>query len=205
MVKRLISVLLVFHLLAFGMSMAAGVATSETQLRLNGLLRPYTMPTHFRTQGEPVYLATGDLNESPHRLQVLRVSADDDKTSVLNQIETNSQWETIAPKGIAGLASNDRYVRWISTLVTLVENESPSLVAELLLPFVRADDSISAVRIIRLPTNLSLITDIDPTTQYVAAVSRVNNAVSLVQINEPRLRTMPIGSKSTQGKEASNE
>lgn len=185
--RRVLTAFLVFHAVAIVSSMTAVVGSSESQARLNDLLRPYTMPTHFRTQGERVFLAGGEAIENPHQLQVLRDEPE------------SSDWATIGAGGVRGLAVDDRTVRWIETLTTLVESESPSLVAELLLPLIRRDQTITAIRIVRLPTVLSLVPDTEPDEIYVAAVSRSSDAVSLIQIDEPRLRTMNIATDSVSG------
>ncbi|QDT13124.1 hypothetical protein [Planctomycetes bacterium K23_9] len=188
-IRRLLSIFVLFHLVAVAVSMTAVGASSQTQAWLNGVLQPYTMPTHFRTQGERVYLASGEAIENPHQLQVLYVS-DATKDDAIGSLDASLAWEVMPSQGIPGLAVDDRYARWISTMVTLIDSGSPSLIAELLLPIIRSDDSILAVRIVRLPTQLSLVTDAEPDPVYVAAVARSSDSVSLVRIDELRLRTM---------------
>ncbi len=191
--RRMVTVLVVVHLVAIASSMLAVVGSSQTQADINRLLRPYTMATHFRTQGEPVFLASGESIENPHRLQILKSSRPD---ADLPNLEDDSDWVTIEPQGIGGFAANDRYSRLMGTVQTLVENLSPSLVAELLLPEVRQDPSIVAVRVIRLPTVLSLDEESQPEAIYLAAVSRAEDAVALIEIDEFRLRTMNLDGSS---------
>ncbi len=186
--KRLLSVWLLFHLLVVGLSLTATVDPSETQSRVLESVQFYITPTHFSADGLPVYLAWGGASEQPHRLQTsnLKPSA---APGLFSLPIDDSRWTTVPPTGPTGGLQNDRYTRWLSTVATLAENEQPSLAAELLLPAVSVDSSIQAIRIVRLPTELTTIADDQAPPPYSAAVARKNNRVSLVQISEPRLST----------------
>jgi hypothetical protein len=199
-IRFFISALVVVHFVAISLSMTAVVASSDTQARLNGWFQPYTMPTHFRTQGERLFLTAGEESESPLRIQVQRQSSArlTSVSRVAERTSLDATWETIQPPGMKGLGANDRQSRWLASVMTLVNSESPSLVAELLLPMLRDDESITAIRIVRLSSDLSLdyetFGELDDGTQlsavpYTAVVVRRGESTSLVRVNEARLST----------------
>lgn len=199
--RWLISIGGILHFIAISLSMTAVVASSDTQAKLNGWLQPYTMPTHFRTQGERLFLTAGEESESPLRIQVQRKSS---KPYTPNPLDDETIWETIQPPGVPGLGANDRYTRWLASVMTLVNSESPSLVAELLLPMLRGDESMTAVRIVRLSSDLSLDYDLGDEAKYnnvpyTAVVVRDGENTSLVRVNEARLSTFR---KNAQGNES---
>ena len=89
-----------------------------------------------------------------------------------------------------GLAESDRYARWLSTAATLAENDQPSLVAELLLPVVRGDESIRAIRIARQLNDLDATIEDSLPAPYMARVVRRGDSVALVQLQPERLSAM---------------
>ncbi len=181
-VRTLLSIWLPLHLMALFVSFSAVVEPSSIHARLHSLMRPYLQLTHFDADDRPLYLAHGDSSEQPHRLQVTTAAISD-----IDSAEGESQWRTIAAPSPAGFAASDRYGRWLATAATLAESEQPSLVAELLLPIVQADESIQAVRIVRLPTDLNTTLDDSLPPPFTARVIREAGQVSLVQLQEARL------------------
>ncbi len=190
--KILLSLWLIFHLFAITLSYTGVVGPSETHSQINEALQVYLRPAHFAADGRPIYLARGEASEQPHRLQTSRLKPLADANLFALPID-DSRWETVAPPGARGLGGNDRYHRWLSTAATLSGNEQPSLVAELLLPAVIDDTEIKAVRIVRLPTELTTTADDSAAPPYAAYVARKNANVSLVQVVQPRLSTQQRG------------
>lgn len=190
--KWILSLWLVFHLLVLTLSLTASVEPSETQSRILESLQFYVTPPHFSADGLPVYLAWGDTSEQPHRLQTSGVKPSADSELFYAPID-DPRWTTVSPSGPKGMLQNDRYARWLTTAATLAENEQPSLVAELLLSAVATDDSIHAVRIVRLPTEMTTTVDDQRPPPYAASVARRGERVSLVQIGAPRLSTQRRG------------
>ncbi len=181
-VRTLLSIWLPLHLFAVFISITAVVEPSTVHARLLSLLRPYLQLTHFDADDRPLYLAHGEPSEQPHRLQV-----SSDEINNFDAAQSDQNWTTIEPIGRAGFAESDRYFRWLSTAATLAEHDQPGLVAELLLPIVQSDESIRAVRIIRLPTDLNSTVDESLIPPYSARVIRDQNRVSLVQLQSARL------------------
>lgn len=184
-VRTALSIWLVIHLGAILVSFTGVVEPSTIHARLSQLVYPYLRPAHFSADDRPVYLAHGDAAEQPHMLQV---SADEvtDASAV-----DSYRWRTVGPQRNAGLAVSDRVARWLSTAAMLAENEQPSLVAELLLPIVQRETDANAVRIVRLPTGLSDVTE-ESQSPYVARVVREQNVVTLVQLNPARLSSRVV-------------
>lgn len=182
----LISVAIVVHLFALFLSYSAIVEPSSTHSSLLDALSPYLRSTHFAADGRPFYLAHGTADEQPHRLQF--ASADDSK---MLQIDLQTRWTTIEPGSVPGLAASDRYRRWMGLVATLAQSDQPSLAAALLMPLVSADDSIDAVRIIRLPTELTTAAEDAAPPVYLARVIREDSGVRLVSVQSKRLTTSP--------------
>ncbi|TWU02800.1 hypothetical protein [Stieleria varia] len=180
-IRWALSVWLIVHLGLVAISFAGVVQLSGLQSAILDTAAPYLESTHFAAGGRPYYLAHGDPDEQPHRLQVSTSSS---------AVNDESLWSTVEPFGAPGMAGNDRYARWFATAATLAEAEQPSLVAQLLLPIVESDDSIAAIRIVRLPTQLTTAVDDSQPPPYVARVARKNGRVSLVQLQASRLTTM---------------
>ena len=174
--RTLLSVFVVFHLAAVGLSLFAVIETSRVHTSLLQFVEPYLQITHFGVDSRPIYLTHAAASEQPFRLQVTG-------EEVLDQ----AVWTTIHPAAVPGLASNDRYRRWLATAVMLSESVRPSLVAELLLPVAAADDSIAAIRILRLPTDLTTVLEDAEPPPYTARVVRDGDRVSLVHLPEQRL------------------
>jgi hypothetical protein len=178
-------------LLAITISFTSVVEPSGIHSRLSALVHPYLRPAHFAADDRPVYLAHGNPSEQPHRLQTT--------TASITDIESlgDDQWRTFEPAGEAassaypGLAVSDRRARWLTTAAMLADNEQPSLVAELLLPIVRQNPKLTAIRIVRLPTDLSDI-NTEEESPYVARVVRSGDLVSLVQLQPVRLNSQVI-------------
>ncbi|WP_372898622.1 hypothetical protein [Stieleria sp.] len=180
----LISAAILVHLFALFVSYTAIIEPSTTHSSLLDLLSPYLRSTHFAADGRRFYLAHATPDEQPHRLQF--ASAADGDTLV---IDRQTEWTTIEPSGIAGLAESDRYGRWMGLVATLAQSDRPSLAAALLMPLVAADPSIEAVRIVRLPTQLTTAADDAAPPVYLARVVRDANEVRLVSIGAKRLST----------------
>ena len=170
-VRRVASAILSVHLLALAASFFAVVEPSETQARVLAWLQPYLRMTRFGVDERPIYLAHGNRSEQPMRLQVSRTFRPGDR-----------DWRTVEPEGVPGLASSDRYHRWLSTAVLLADAEQPGLVAELLLGHVASDPEIRAVRIVVLPTDLTTVMDDDQPPPFEARVARGSGRVSLVHV-----------------------
>jgi hypothetical protein len=179
-----ISVAITFHLVALLLSYSAIVEPSSTHSRLLDALSPYLRSTHFAADGRPFYLAHATPDEQPHRLQFTTIG--DGGTAT---IDSQTQWTTVEPGGLAGLAASDRYGRWMRLVATLAQSDQPSLAAALLMPLVSADSSIDAVRIIRLPTELTTAADDAAPPVYLARVVRADDSVRLVSIVSKRLTT----------------
>ncbi len=188
--RRCLSIWLSFHLFAIGVSFTSVVEPSTIQARLSTVIHPYLQAFHFAADDRPVYLAHGDSSEQPHRLQVTTSSLTD-----IDAVDTIS-WQTVGPDHNAGLAVSDRVARWLSTAATLAENDQPSLVAELLLPIVEDDSAVTAIRIVRLPTDLNDI-NAEAASAYVARVIRHGDLVSLVQLNPARLSSRFVSGRVT--------
>ncbi|MCO8121469.1 hypothetical protein NHH03_06955 [Stieleria sp. TO1_6] len=184
-----ISLALVFHLGALFLSYSAIIEPSSTHTRLLNKLTPYLRATHFSADGRPFYLAHATADEQPHRLQVATGLSSSDSNPVVIDLET--QWTTVQPGGIPGLAAADRYRRWMLLVATLAQSDRPSLAAALLMPLVAADESIDAVRIVRLPTELTTAEDDAAPPVYLARVVREGDQVRLVSIQSKRLTTFP--------------
>lgn len=191
-IRAAVSIWLPIHLFALLVSFSAVVEPSSVQVRFQDLFRPYLQATHFGADDRPLYLAYGDSSEQPHRLESTEVEitsgdADVDWQSVHFREDDVTTFSFVGgPAATAGLAVSDRYGRWLSTAATLAENEQPSLVAELLVPVVRSDEAIRAIRIVRMTTDLSATVEED-NYPYVARVIRDGNRVSLVQLQPSRL------------------
>jgi hypothetical protein len=198
-VRAFLSIWLPLHLFAIFISFSAVVEPSGLHASLQGLLRPYLQVTHFDADDRLVYLAHGEATERAHRLQV--------STNEITNLEGGAGdqgWTTIGPRGKVvttqagreivesfasrpGLAESDRYARWLTTAATLAENEQPGLVAELLLPVVRSDQSIKAIRIERLMNDLDSTVEESLPPPYMARVVRNDDRVALVQLQATRL------------------
>jgi hypothetical protein len=179
-VRVALSLWLVFHLAALAISFTSVVEPSTLHARLAQLVHPYLRPLHFAADDRPVYLAQGDAGERPHRLQVTR-----DVVTDIAAVD-RYRWQTVGPDASPGLAVSDRLSRWLTTAAMLAENEQPSLVAEMLLPFVQGDPTIHSVRIVRLLTELSDVNE-QASSPYVARVIRDGDLITLVKLNPPRL------------------
>lgn len=181
-VKQALPVLAVAHLIAVAFSYLAIVEPSSIHTSILASSAPYLRSTHFAADGRRYYMAHGTPDEQPHRLQYATL---DDQQA----IDSNTNWETVKPSGIPGLASSDRYQRWMILTATLAESDQPSLAAALLLPLVKQDDSIDVIRVIRLPTELTTAADDSAPPPYVARVVRDENQTRIVSIQSPRLTT----------------
>lgn len=183
-VMWVISLAIVLHLATLFLSYSAIVEPSASHTNLLDSAAPYLRSTHFAADGRPFYLAHASPDEQPHRLQY---ASSQDQRPV--EIDTQTQWTTIEPAGSPGLGASDRYGRWMGLISTLAQTDQPSLAASLLLPLVSADESIDAVRIIRLPTELTTGAQDAAPPVYLAKVVRERNQVNLVAIQSKRLTT----------------
>ena len=180
----LISAAILVHLFALFVSYTAIIEPSSTHSSLLDLLSPYLRSTHFAADGRRFYLAHATPDEQPHRLQFASASGGDRLV-----IDRQTEWTTIQPSGIAGLTESDHYARWMGLVATLAQSDRPSLAAALLMPLVAADPSIDAVRIVRLPTQLTTAADDAAPPVYLARVVRNAGEVRLVSIGSKRLST----------------
>lgn len=181
-VRTCLSIWVSLHLVAIAISYTSVVEPSSVHARLTRLLHPYLRSPHFGADDRPVYLTHGESSEQPHQLQISSAGGNPDQIR-------ESEWQTVdslGGNGLPGLAASDRMARYLSTVTLLSENEQPSLVAELLLPIALQDSSITAIRVIRFPTDL---TDVNTgiTTLYQASVIRTADSVALIQLREQRL------------------
>lgn len=177
-----------FHLLAILISFLTVVEPSSLQAGFMDLVRPYLQLTHFGADDRPIYLAHGNSDEQPHRIQVTSRPA--------NQLQDEpGDWQDAGPIGFPGFAVSDRVHRWTTAVALLADNEQASLVAELVLPLVEQDSSVTAVRVVRLPTDLSDI-NAEMETPYMARVVRRPNHVTLIQMNPARLSAQVISGDS---------
>jgi len=189
-VKTWLSIWVPFHLVAIGVSFTAVVEPSSIHQRLSDLFHPYLRPMHFSADDRPVYLTHGDSDDQPHRIEVTK-----QPVSGLDQSEL-VDWRAVGPgeaqrfASMPGLAVSDRVARWLATAAMLAENDQPSMVADLLLPVVVKDPEITAVRIVRYPTDLNDI-NTEITVPYLARVLRSGDSVWLVQLKESRLSAQP--------------
>ncbi|NND96901.1 MAG: hypothetical protein HKN47_06180 [Pirellulaceae bacterium] len=195
--RTLLTIGLLVHFAAILTTLSSSVDASQIQSSLLSLLHPYLQATHFRVDGDPIYLSHGERSEQPLRLQFAGVAQSQDASADGQTIREATQWTSVGPLGVSGMAANDRYARWMSTLVTLAENDQPSLVAEMLLPLLRNNSSVYAVRIIRLPTELSTVADDALPPPFIAKVNRQGDSVSLIRLAEERMSTMPARSTSS--------
>ena len=184
-IRSLLLLFAAFHLFAIFVSFTEVVEPSSIHTAISRLLQPYLVPTHFSADDRPVYLAHDEPQEQPHRLQISEVPLGEAAA------QDAVPWQTVLPETSPGLAAADRRARWLATAATLAESEQPGLVADLILPVVQQQESVNAIRIVRLPTNL---TDVhtDTSVPYVARVVRRGQRVSLVQLKPPRLSSTVV-------------
>lgn len=193
-VRTAVSIWLPVHLFALLVSFSAVVEPSSLQSRLERVLVPYLQLIGCASnQPRPFYLAHGESDEQPHRLEVTRDEIqhmDADVTWQNPHFGTRDSGQITIVSGPAatpGLAVSDRYQRWLSMVATLADQEQPSLVAELLLPVLASDPSIRGVRIVRIPTDLASTIDDQLPPPYVARVIGQSDRASLVQLRATRL------------------
>lgn len=179
---RFLPLIAILHLVALAISYLAIVGPSQTHSSALSTAAPYLRSTHFAADGRRFYLAHGTPDEQPHRLQYTTIAAN-------QPIDSTTEWKTVKPSGIPGLASSDRYQRWMILAATLAESDQPSLAAALLLPLVQQDESISAIRVVRLPTELTTAADDSLPPPYLARVVRGEGQIRLVSIQSGRLTT----------------
>jgi hypothetical protein len=178
--------LVLMHLIGLLVSFTAIIEPSTTHNQLLGLLTPYLRATHFSADGRRFYLAHATPDEQPHRLQVARANE-----FPSFEVDPRTEWTTVEPAGIPGLASQDRYARWMALAAMLAESDRTSLTATLLLPLVDDESQIDAVRVVRLPTQLTTVADDSRGPVFLARVIRDNDSVKLVSIQPKRLTTYP--------------
>ena len=200
-VRTWLSLWVSFHLVAIAISYTSVVEPSSVHARLTQLLHPYLRAPHFGADDRPVYLTHGESLQQPHQLQITTAEGNPDRIR-------ESQWQAVDSLGgnaQPGLAASDRMARYLSTVALLSDNEQPSLAAELLLPIVVKDNSITAIRVIRFPTDLTDVnTGITPV--YQASVIRSDDSVALIQLRDQRLsaEALPVKDKAV-AEEASDE
>ncbi len=194
-IRTWLSVWVSIHSLAVFISFTSVVEPSSIHSRLSNLFYPYLRPAQFAADDRPVYLAHGETYEQPHLVQVTATPAGD-----LDAADAESTWRTVGPDRFGGLAVSDRVARWLSTAAMLADAEEPGMVAELLVPIAMRNPDITAVRIVRLPTDLNLINAV-PETVYVARVTRAGERVALIQLKEPRLSSQAVSSRPVSSRE----
>ena len=181
---RLVLLAVGLHFCGMAISYFAIVEPSRTQSELLDLFGPYLRSTHFGADGRPFYLAHATPDEQPHRLQYATADANGELT-----IDRHTEWTTIEPIGTSGLATSDRYHRWMALVGTLSQSDQPSLAAALLTPLVRSELEIDAIRLIRLPTELTTAEEDAAGPVYLARVIRRGDQVQMVAIESDRLTT----------------
>ena len=189
-----ISAALAVHLFTLFLSYSAIIEPSSTHSKWLDAAAPYIRSTHFAADGRPFYLAHGTPDEQPHRLEF----ASRGDQPVL-RIDPQTRWTTVEPSGSPGLASWDRYGRWMALVATLAQSDQPSLAAALLMPLVSEDETIDAIRIVRLPTQLTTAAEDAAPPVYLARVVRANEEIRLVSIGPKRLSTSPRESTDDSG------
>ena len=182
-IQWLVSVLLVAHLAALFVSYTAIIEPGSTHGAMLAAASPYLRSTHFAADGRSFYLAHGNSDEQPHRLQVTTLEPGASVTG------PGIEWKTIEPKGVAGLAESDRYGRWMALSASLAQSDQSSLAAALIGPMIEGDASIDAIRIIRLPTMLTTVEDDANAVAYLARVVRDDGQWRLVSVQPKRLTT----------------
>jgi hypothetical protein len=186
-----LSIWVCLHLLALALSFTSVVEPSSLQAKLSGLFYPYLRAGHFAADDRPVYLAHGNPSEQPHRLEIT-----EDALSEAGQVD-RCRWRSVgagdytASEASPGLAVSDRVARFLSTTATLAENEQPGVVAELLLPIARHFPEAKALRIVRIPTDLSDV-NATPESPYVARIVRSVDSVGLIQLKPERLSSQAV-------------
>lgn len=182
-VQVIVSAAVVAHFLMFVLSYTAIIDPSTTHASILDTATPYLRATHFAADGRPFYLGHGIQDEQPHRLQVASLEPGQSVT------DRNVEWTTIQPQGIPGLAESDRYARWMVLAETLAKSDRASLAATAIGPFLRGDDSIDAVRVVRLPTLLTTVEDDKSPVAYLARVVNSEDEVRLVAVQPRRMTT----------------
>lgn len=194
-VRMMLSIWVPIHLFALLLSLAAVVEPSSLHARLLDLMRPYLQLTHFGVDDRPLYLAYGNPSEQPHRLEVTEtpIQHHGESAKWINpHFRAGDESQLTIVSGLAakpGLAVSDRYARWLATAATLADTEQPSLVGELLLPVVEADETVRGIRILRRPTDLSATVE-TVETPYLARVVRSGDSTSLVQLRSDRFNAI---------------
>ncbi len=179
-----VSGLVGLHLIGLVVSYTAIIEPSTSHSQALGLLTPYLRATHFAADGRRFYLAHATPDEQPHRLQVAR-----ENEFASFEVDPRTEWTTVEPGGIPGLAGHDRYARWIALIAMLAESDRTSLAATLLLPLVDEEPQVDAVRVVRLPTQLTTVADDSRGPVFLARVVRNEGSVKLVSIQPKRLTT----------------
>lgn len=192
--KAFLACFLAFHFLALLVTFASVIEPSELHAAIDEKLSLYLQNANFSTDERPVYLASGSSTEQPFRFQSTTVDPHLD-ASILEAGLEDERWTTIAPPGPAGGLGNDWYARWLKNATILAEAQSSGAVAELLLSKVPDDESVKAIRIVRLPTELTTAEEDLRPAPYTAFVSRHDGKVALVQAVKSRLATQKRGAK----------
>jgi hypothetical protein len=79
----------------------------------------------------------------------------------------------------------------MNLITTLAETDQVGLTATLLLPLVESDPTIDAIRVVRLPTELTTAAQDAQRPVYAARVVRESDGVELVALEPRRLTTAP--------------
>ena len=198
-----ISAALVLHFLTLFLSYAATVEMSDTQARYLNAAIPYSRITHFDADQRRLFLGHNNSQDQPHRLQVARLEEGQELAEF--KLGPGVDWETVAPLGPAGLAGNDRYSRWMRWVSLLSDSERSGLAATLIGPFVRFDPTVAAVRIVRLPTELTTIEQDAKPVAYLARVTRRDGELHLVAVRPSAQTTFARTSQSVKQTSAAKD
>ena len=182
----MISAAVALHFVTLFLSYAATVDMSDMQARYLNAAIPYSRMTHFDADQRRLFLGHNNSQDQPHRLQVARLREGQALSDF--KLEPGVEWETVAPLGPAGLAGNDRYSRWMRWVSLLSDSERSGLAATLIGPFIRFDPTVAAVRIVRLPTELTTVEQDARPVAYLARVTRREDQLHLVAVR-PRAQT----------------
>jgi hypothetical protein len=185
-VMRVVSVVVMVHLVVIAVAYLAVVRSSGVQGRLVDGFAPYLATFHLSPEGNAAdavaadgvafFLARGDGAERVYRLEVASGERPDE-----------SAWRPAAWVVEGGSERARRYQRFLAAVADLGANDQNALAGRLMLPALERDDQADWVRIVRLPNLMTnVVQDAEPA-HYTAAVLRDGGAIRLARVAQPRL------------------
>ena len=165
-VSIVLSLFVVLHLMALFVSYTSVVEPSGLHNSLRAIAHPYLRTLSFAVDDRPVYLAHGDADEYPLRIEI---SA-----------------QPISRMGGLPDSASDRMSRWLATASLLSQSGQSGLVAELVVSIAQRNPKAKSIRIVRYPTDLSDV-NAERESVYVARIIHDGQQIRLVQIQEGRL------------------